>query len=143
MEFVSYGQFGFSRPDLDGNKPANGKCLARKTRDKCKGLCSGSEGRQFFIFEINSVSEGLSLSFSHLLYVLSTVSRSELINAGIINFSPIADSAGRSLQIVVMSSRSLSSSLMKRTIMKCYILFLFINCLSVTFHLEYPLPMGG
>ena len=34
LELVSYGKFGFSKPDLDGNKPAKGKCLARKVRDK-------------------------------------------------------------------------------------------------------------
>ena len=34
LELVSYGKFGFSRPDLDGNKVAKGKCLARKVRDK-------------------------------------------------------------------------------------------------------------
>ena len=48
--------------------------------------CSGTEGRQ-----INSTSKGLSLSFSHLLctFEMLSVSRSELTNAGIINFSPI------------------------------------------------------
>ena len=25
---------GFSRPDLDGNKPANGICLSKRARDK-------------------------------------------------------------------------------------------------------------
>ena len=34
LELVSYGQFGFSRQDLDGNMPAKGKCLARKAGDK-------------------------------------------------------------------------------------------------------------
>ena len=34
LELVSYGKFGFSKPDLDRNKPAKGKCLARKARDK-------------------------------------------------------------------------------------------------------------
>ena len=34
LELVSYGKFGFSRPDLDGNKSAKGKCLARKVRDR-------------------------------------------------------------------------------------------------------------
>ena len=34
LELVSYGKFSFSRPDLDGNKPAKGKCLERKARDK-------------------------------------------------------------------------------------------------------------
>ena len=33
IELVSYGKFGFSRPDLDGNKPAKGK-LAGKEMDK-------------------------------------------------------------------------------------------------------------
>ena len=31
---ASYGKFGFSRPDLDGNKLAKGMCLARKARDR-------------------------------------------------------------------------------------------------------------
>ena len=47
LELVFYGQFCFSRPDLDGNKPAKGKCLARIN----KGLSSSSEGHQFFFFE--------------------------------------------------------------------------------------------
>ena len=34
LELVSYGKFGFSRPDLDGNKPGKGNCLATKVRDK-------------------------------------------------------------------------------------------------------------
>ena len=29
--------FGFSRPDLDGNKAANSKCLVRKVPDKGVG----------------------------------------------------------------------------------------------------------
>ena len=34
FELVSYGKFGFSRPDLDGNKLAKGMCLARKVKDR-------------------------------------------------------------------------------------------------------------
>ena len=34
MELASYGKFGFSRPDLYGNKLAKGMYIARKTRDK-------------------------------------------------------------------------------------------------------------
>ena len=34
LELVSYSEFCFSRPDLDGNKPAKGKCLERKARDR-------------------------------------------------------------------------------------------------------------
>ena len=34
LELVSYGKFVFSRLDLNGNKPAEGKCLARKVRDR-------------------------------------------------------------------------------------------------------------
>ena len=34
FELAPYGKFGFSRPDLDGNKLAKGICLARKERDK-------------------------------------------------------------------------------------------------------------
>ena len=34
FELASYGKFGFSRPDLDGNKLAKGMCLARKARDR-------------------------------------------------------------------------------------------------------------
>ena len=34
LELVSFGKFGFSRPDLDGNKLAKGKCLVRQVRDK-------------------------------------------------------------------------------------------------------------
>ena len=33
FKLASYGQFGFSRPDLDGNMLAKGICLARKARD--------------------------------------------------------------------------------------------------------------
>ena len=46
LELVSYGKFGFSRSDLDGNKPAKCKCLARKARDKEMCLSSGTEGCQ-------------------------------------------------------------------------------------------------
>ena len=37
FKLAFYGKFGFSRPDLDGNKLAKGMCLARKTREikKC------------------------------------------------------------------------------------------------------------
>ena len=35
MELVpAYGKFGFSSPDLDGNKVAAGMCFARKVRDR-------------------------------------------------------------------------------------------------------------
>ena len=34
FELVSYCKFGFSRPDLDGNKLAKGVCLARKAGDR-------------------------------------------------------------------------------------------------------------
>ena len=34
LEIVYYGKFGFSRPDLDGNKLAIGECFARKARDR-------------------------------------------------------------------------------------------------------------
>ena len=34
FKLVSYVKFGFSRPDLDGNKLAKGMCLARKPRDR-------------------------------------------------------------------------------------------------------------
>ena len=34
FKLASYGKFGFSRPDLDGNKLANGKCLWKKVRDR-------------------------------------------------------------------------------------------------------------
>ena len=30
LELVFYDKICFSRPDLDENKPANGKCLAKK-----------------------------------------------------------------------------------------------------------------
>ena len=43
-----YGKFDFPRPDIGGNKPANGKCLARKARDK--EVCLYTEGRQCFPF---------------------------------------------------------------------------------------------
>ena len=33
LELVSYGKFDFSRPDLDGKKPAKGKGIVRKARD--------------------------------------------------------------------------------------------------------------
>ena len=34
FKLTSYGKFGFSRPDLDGNKLAERVCLARKARDR-------------------------------------------------------------------------------------------------------------
>ena len=34
IKLASYGKFGFSRPDLDGNKLAKGKRLGRKVRDR-------------------------------------------------------------------------------------------------------------
>ena len=34
FKLASYGKFGFSRLDLDGNKLAKGRCLASKMRDK-------------------------------------------------------------------------------------------------------------
>ena len=34
VELASYGKFGFSRLDLDGNKLAKSMCLARKARDR-------------------------------------------------------------------------------------------------------------
>ena len=54
---------------------------------------------------LNSTSKGLSLFFFFIfaMYMLSTVSRSELTNAGIINFSPATDSARHSVQIVLTS----------------------------------------
>ena len=48
---VSDGKFGFFRPDLDGNKPAKGKRLARKVRNK--GVFSCTEDRQFFIYNLS------------------------------------------------------------------------------------------
>ena len=32
--FTFYVKLGFVRPDLDGKRPAKGKCLVRKARDK-------------------------------------------------------------------------------------------------------------
>ena len=32
--YIQYGKFGFSRPDLDGNKLAKGMYLARKASDR-------------------------------------------------------------------------------------------------------------
>ena len=55
LELVSYSKFGFSRPDLDGNKPAKGKYLARKARDKEMFISSVTKGRLFFLFEFNSM----------------------------------------------------------------------------------------
>ena len=34
MKLTSCGKFGFSRPDIDGNKLVKGMCLARKARDR-------------------------------------------------------------------------------------------------------------
>ena len=34
FKLASYCKFGFSRPDLDGNKLAKDMCLARKARDR-------------------------------------------------------------------------------------------------------------
>ena len=33
-KLASFGNFGFSRPELDGNKLAKGMCLVRKARDR-------------------------------------------------------------------------------------------------------------
>ena len=49
FKLASYGKFGFSRPDLDGNELAKVMCLARKARIK-KCLCGSTEGRQFFYY---------------------------------------------------------------------------------------------
>ena len=46
FELASYSKFGFSRPDLDGNKPAKGMCLVRKARDR-ECLSSSNEGCHF------------------------------------------------------------------------------------------------
>ena len=46
FKLTSYSKFGFSRPDLDGNKLAKGECLARKASDE-KCLSSSTEGRHF------------------------------------------------------------------------------------------------
>ena len=46
---IYYSKFGISKPDLDGNKAAKGKCLAGKVRNK-----EVTEGRQFFNFLILS-----------------------------------------------------------------------------------------
>ena len=34
FELAFYSMFGFSRPDLDGNKLAKGMCLVRKMGDR-------------------------------------------------------------------------------------------------------------
>ena len=34
VQVTSYSKFGFSRPDIDGNKLAKGMCLARNMKDK-------------------------------------------------------------------------------------------------------------
>ena len=34
FKLASYGKFGFSRPDLDGNKLAKVMCLVRKVTDR-------------------------------------------------------------------------------------------------------------
>ena len=34
LKLTSCGKFGFSRPDLDGNKLAKGMYLARKAKDR-------------------------------------------------------------------------------------------------------------
>ena len=49
FKLASYGKFDFSRPDLDGNKLAEGMCLARKARDR-EVFLKCTEGRQFFYF---------------------------------------------------------------------------------------------
>ena len=51
FKLASYGNFDFSRPDLDGNKLAKGMCLARKAREE-KCLSSTTEGHHFGIFEL-------------------------------------------------------------------------------------------
>ena len=46
FKLASYDKFGFSRPDLDGNKLAKGMCLARKVIYR-EVFSISTEGRQF------------------------------------------------------------------------------------------------
>ena len=76
---MSYGKFGFSKADIDGNKPANGICLPKK-QDIKKCLSSSTESRQFefklvLITSIFIVAELFTLSMhapegysGHLVY---------------------------------------------------------------------------
>ena len=52
---MCHGKFGFSRPDIDGNKLAKGVCLARKVRDR-EVVPSVVN---FSSFEFESASKGL------------------------------------------------------------------------------------
>ena len=52
FKLASYGMFGISRTDLDGNKLARGKCLTRTTRDKKK--CNvGRFARHYCVIKAN------------------------------------------------------------------------------------------
>ena len=53
LEFVPR-QVCISRPDLDGNTPAIGKCIQEKREIK-KCLSSGAEGPQFFIERVKNI----------------------------------------------------------------------------------------
>ena len=59
FKFASYGKFGFSRPDFDGNKIANGMCLA-KIRELKKCLFSSTKDHHFFFTELKSVAKVLN-----------------------------------------------------------------------------------
>ena len=59
FRLTSYGKFGLSRPDLDGNKLAKSMYLARKARDR-ECLSSCTKGRHFGITEIKSSLKGPS-----------------------------------------------------------------------------------
>ena len=57
FKLASYGKFGFSRLDLDGNKLAKGMYLARKASDREVFLVVP----RIVIFEIKSALKGLEL----------------------------------------------------------------------------------
>ena len=70
FKLISYGKFGFSRPDLDGNKLAKGMSLARKARKARDREMLLTKGRQLFFFEFKSVNPVLSSQVKHLLFAL-------------------------------------------------------------------------
>ena len=63
FELASYGKFGLSRPDLDGNKLAKGMCFARKVKDKRSVNLVVVPRVVIFWFEFKSASKGLICTY--------------------------------------------------------------------------------
>ena len=57
LELEFYSNFGFSRPDLDGNKQAKCKCLVRKLEIK-KCLSCGTKQHQLDFLNLSWLKKG-------------------------------------------------------------------------------------